>query len=113
MKLFQNVFDLSTTRISSGLINLQSNAALRDSKKEISYVLSAFAKETVLKASFGATFQYFSQLNICEGEKILRNENLKSNYRLFFSDKHLRLQHKVRKVASWFYKKKSQFRPYH
>jgi hypothetical protein len=60
---------LSTTRISSGLIDLQSNAALRDSKNEISYVLSAFAKGAVLKASFGATFQYFSQLNICEGEK--------------------------------------------
>jgi len=50
-------------------------------------------------------FQYFSQLNICDGEKILWNEILKSNYRLFLSDKHLRLDHKVRNISSWFHKK--------
>jgi len=64
-----------------------------------------------LEVPFGATFQYFSQLNICEGEKILWNGILKSNYRLFSSDKHLRLEHKVRNISSWFYKKSDSFAP--
>ena len=60
---------LSTTRVSSGLIDLQSNVALRDSKKEISYFCQNLLKEPYRKLRLELRFSTFHNFTSVKEKK--------------------------------------------